>query len=97
MLRATSRASKLHDAGCARRDDDHTAECGGDEQGDAKRELSVEDEERNGHRLQILQDEDEHESQRSHQDDYGCPYGTCARARPVAFGWHSRRDLGWRL
>ena len=53
-LRAASRPSKLHDAGCARRYDDHAAERGGDEQGDAKRELAVEDQERNGHFLQVL-------------------------------------------
>ena len=89
-LRAASRPSKLHDAGCARRYDDHAAERGGNEKGHAKRKLSVEEQERNSHRLQVLQDKDEHENQRSHQDDYGCPYGTCARARPVGLGWRSR-------
>lgn len=59
---ATS-AAKLDHAGCARCYDDHSAERGGDEQGNAKRELTVEDQERNGHRLQVLQDEDDHENQ----------------------------------
>jgi hypothetical protein len=62
-LRSTTSASKLHDAGCARCYDDYAAERGGDEQGDAKRELAVEDQERNGHFLQVLQDEDKHENE----------------------------------
>jgi hypothetical protein len=62
-LRSTTSASKLHDAGCACCYDDHAAERGGDKQGDAKRELAVEDQERNGHFLQVLQDEDKHENQ----------------------------------
>lgn len=62
-LRSTTSASKLHDAGCACCYDDHAAERGGDEQGDAKRDLAVEDQERNGHLLQVLQDEDKHENQ----------------------------------
>ena len=62
-LRSTTSASKLHEAGCARCYDDHAAEGGSDEQGDAKRELAVEDQKRNGHLLQVLQDEDKHENQ----------------------------------
>jgi hypothetical protein len=36
--------------------------------------------------LEGPQDEDEHENQRRYQDDYGRPYGACARSRPAALG-----------
>ncbi len=45
VLSPTTGTSKLHDPGCASREDDHAAERGSNEQGDAKRELAVEDQE----------------------------------------------------
>jgi hypothetical protein len=85
-------ASQLDDAGGACRDNDDAAERGGNEQSDAERRLAVEDEERDGHRPEILEDEDEHQHQRHHQDDHGCPDGARARS-PVADGLTGSRGV----
>jgi hypothetical protein len=94
---ATSSASKLDDASCARCDDDHAAERCGDEQGDAERQLAMEDQERDRHVLKVLHDEDEDEDRRSHKEDYRGPYGTRARSQPLALGGVSRRTVACRL
>jgi hypothetical protein len=96
-LRTTTRASKLDDASGTCCDDDDAAERDSDEQGDAERKLAVEDEERDGHRVKILQDEDEHEHEGCHQDDHSGPHSARTGSYSAGFGGRSRRDFGPRL
>jgi hypothetical protein len=52
---------------------------------------------RDRHVLKVLNDEDEDEDERCHQDDNRGPYGTRARSQPAALGGGSRRNVAGRL
>lgn len=57
----------------------------------------MEDQERYGDRLKVLQDEDEHEHQGCHQDDHSGPHSAGAGSSSNGSGGRARDDLGPRL